>query len=250
VSNPTWAFLYRHVIAELAAQYRCIAVDLPGFGLSDAPAGYRFTPAEHARMLASFVEALDLRDACLIAHDWGGPVGLDAMLATGTRIDRFVLGNTWAWPVNGDWHFEWFSRMMGRGVGRWANERHAPFVNVIPPTSMGRGRPSPEVMHAYRAPFAPPRSRVPLHTFAPQHPRLGGLARRPRTTPVVVDGQAAFVWPDRDIALRSKELARWRTMFPDAPVREIERCGHFLWGDAPEDSIRALRELLAADEPA
>ena len=58
--NPTWSFLYRDVIRGLSDRFRCIAVDLPGFGLSQAPPGYGFTPAEHARVLEALVERLDL----------------------------------------------------------------------------------------------------------------------------------------------------------------------------------------------
>jgi haloalkane dehalogenase len=46
--NPTWSYLYRHIIKQHSSQYRCIAYDLPGFGFSDHPAGYGYTPQEHA----------------------------------------------------------------------------------------------------------------------------------------------------------------------------------------------------------
>jgi len=241
--NPTWSFLYRHVIASLRGQYRCIAIDLPGFGLSEAPASYGYTPAEHARILGAAIERLDLRGACLVAHDWGGPIGLRAMLDTG-RISSVALGNTWAWPVNGDWHFEWFSRLMGGAVGRWGARRFALFVNWVFPASMRRGRPGPEVMAAYRAPFAPPRSREPLHIF-PRHI----LASRGWLAQLWADlqgwtGPAALVWPENDIAFRRKELARWRTLWPDAPVKKIPRCGHYLWEDAPAESISGLKSVL------
>ena len=241
--NPAWAFLFRHVISALKGQYRCIAIDLPGFGLSDPPPGYGFAPAEHARILAAALDALDLRHACLVAHDWGGPIGLRAMLDTG-RIDRVVLGNTWAWPVNGDWHFEWFSRLMGGAAGRWSARRFAFFVNVVLPASMKRGWPSPAVMAAYRAPFAAPRDRAPLYVL-PQHilASRDWLARL-ETDLIRWRGPAAFVWPENDIAFRRKELDRWRRMWPEARVTTIARCGHFLWEDAPEESTAALLQSL------
>lgn len=46
--NPTWSYLYRHIIKALKDDYRCIAFDYPGFGFSDAPAHYGFTAAEQA----------------------------------------------------------------------------------------------------------------------------------------------------------------------------------------------------------
>jgi haloalkane dehalogenase len=104
--NPSWSFVYRHVIRALRVEFRCVALDLPGFGLSEPPPDYGYTPAEHAGIVAAALNELDLRDACLVAHDWGGPIGLRAMLDTDSRISRVVLGNTWAWPVNGDLHFE------------------------------------------------------------------------------------------------------------------------------------------------
>jgi haloalkane dehalogenase len=241
--NPAWCFLYRHVIKALCGRYRCVAIDLPGFGLSDAPRAYGYTPAEHARVLGAAIEALNLDGACLIAHDWGGPIGLRAMLDTG-RIDRVLLGNTWAWPVNGDWHFEWFARLMGGAPGRWASHRWALFVNGVLPTSMKRGWPSAEVMQAYRAPFRPPRDRTPLHVF-PRHI----LASRDWLAQLETElnawrGEAAFVWPENDIAFRLQELTHWRQMWPHARVTTIPRCGHFLWEDAPLDSLMALTRML------
>jgi alpha/beta hydrolase fold len=64
--NPTWSFLYRHIVSGLKDRFRCIAPDYPGFGLSTAPDGYRYTIAEHARTLEGFIEQLDLRDITMM----------------------------------------------------------------------------------------------------------------------------------------------------------------------------------------
>src|SRR5919198_4515276 len=60
--NPTWSFLYRGVITRLRERFRCIAVDYPGFGLSDRPDGYGYTPAEHAAVVGELVRELDLSE--------------------------------------------------------------------------------------------------------------------------------------------------------------------------------------------
>jgi haloalkane dehalogenase len=36
--EPTWSYLYRHVIAALKDRFRVVAPDLVGFGRSDKPA--------------------------------------------------------------------------------------------------------------------------------------------------------------------------------------------------------------------
>ena len=56
--EPTWSFLYRKIITALGPEIRCVAPDYPGFGLSTHPDGYRYTPAEHAKVVLELVEHL------------------------------------------------------------------------------------------------------------------------------------------------------------------------------------------------
>lgn len=242
--NPTWSFLYRRIIHALRTDYECIALDLPGFGLSRPPPHYGFTPKEHADLVAQFLIEADVRRSCLVAHDWGGPIGLWAMFNTGDRLASFCLGNSWAWPVNGIIHFEWFARLMGGPIGQWANERHAVFVNRVIPLSMKRGRPDDTVMRAYRAPFEPPALRRPLHVF-PRHILrskrwLADIERNLET----FTGPAALIWPENDIAFREQELEKWRRILPRARVTKIANCGHYLWEDACDDALAALQSHL------
>ena len=60
--NPTWSCLYRDMIADLSSDFRCVAPDYPGMGLSSARRGYAFGPEEHARIIAGLVQHLDLTD--------------------------------------------------------------------------------------------------------------------------------------------------------------------------------------------
>src|SRR5215471_18525773 len=75
--NPTWSFLYRGVIAGLKDRFRCIALDYPGFGLSQAPPDYSYTPAEHASIVEGFLQQLDLRAVRMMVQgllsSWGRP---------------------------------------------------------------------------------------------------------------------------------------------------------------------------------
>ena len=59
-------------IMNMKGNYRCIAPDYPGFGLSNAPTGYDFLPNSHARVICEFVEKLKLNNFDLVMQDWGG----------------------------------------------------------------------------------------------------------------------------------------------------------------------------------
>jgi haloalkane dehalogenase len=244
--NPTWSFLYRHLLLALRDRFRCIAIDLPGFGLSDPPAGFRFRPEDHSAVVAGMLRQLDIENATLIAHDWGGPIGLAASHEEPGRITRLVLGNTWAWPVNGTWHFEWFSRSMGGPIGRFGVSRFNLFVNALMPASMRRGRLPDYVMHAYRAPFSDPARRTGTHVFPASILRstdfLAGIAAR---LGEIDDRRVLFLWPDRDFAFRKAELERWRSVFPHARVEVLGDCGHYLWEEAPDETASAIQKWLS-----
>src|SRR2546423_6623418 len=94
--QPTWSYLYRHVIAELvAAGHRVVAPDLIGFGRSDKPTDrMAYSLAAHIGWLSGFITALDLRDVTLVCQDWGGPIGLGSLAASPDRFGRVVATNT------------------------------------------------------------------------------------------------------------------------------------------------------------
>lgn len=73
--NPAWSFLYQKIIAGLRTSFRCVALDFPGYGMSDASPGYGFTPKEHSTVLERFVDRLGLKDLTIMVQDWGGPIG-------------------------------------------------------------------------------------------------------------------------------------------------------------------------------
>jgi haloalkane dehalogenase len=94
--QPTWSYLYRHVIAELVgAGLRAIAPDHIGYGRSDKPADPTdYTFRRHVAWIEGFVTALDLTDVTLVVQDWGGPLGLSALARAPQRFARIVAANT------------------------------------------------------------------------------------------------------------------------------------------------------------
>src|SRR5688572_2150465 len=54
--NPVWSYVWRKVITGLGTGYRVVAPSYPGFGLSDHPPGYGYTPREHAEWVTALVD--------------------------------------------------------------------------------------------------------------------------------------------------------------------------------------------------
>ena len=203
--NPTWSFLYRELIKGLRDRYRCIAPDHPGFGLSRAPAGYGYTPAEHAAVLEQLVLRLDLSHVTMMVQDWGGPIGFAAATRQPERFAAFVIGNTWAWPKS-DLGTQLFSRLMGGPLGSYLILRRNFFVEKIIPGNVKRRKLLPAIMDAYRGPFPTPESRRPLHVFPREilrsRPFLADIEQR---LPRLSDRPALLTWPTKDVAFRDPE---------------------------------------------
>jgi haloalkane dehalogenase len=95
--EPSWSFLYRKVMHELAAAgCHAVAVDLVGFGRSDKPTQMSdYTYARHIEWTrAAVFDALDLRDVTLLCQDWGGLIGLRLVAEHPDRFARVVTANT------------------------------------------------------------------------------------------------------------------------------------------------------------
>src|SRR5690606_25725928 len=98
--NPTWSFYWRSVFDRFASTHRIIAVDHIGCGLSDKPSQRQFaySLSAHRDNLIRLIDELDLRRVILLAHDWGGAIGLSASIARKQRMAGIMLLNTGGFP--------------------------------------------------------------------------------------------------------------------------------------------------------
>jgi haloalkane dehalogenase len=93
--EPTWSYLYRHMIPPVsAAGWRVLAPDLIGFGKSDKPAAREdYSYAGQVAWIRHWIEALDLRDITLVCQDWGSLIGLRLAAELPDRFARVLLSN-------------------------------------------------------------------------------------------------------------------------------------------------------------
>lgn len=93
--EPSWSFLYRHMIPPLvAAGYRTVAPDLIGFGKSDKPTSKSdYSYAVHVDWMRRFLERIELTNITLFCQDWGSLIGLRTAAENPERFARIVLAN-------------------------------------------------------------------------------------------------------------------------------------------------------------
>jgi haloalkane dehalogenase len=94
--EPTWSYLYRKMLPPLrAGGHRVVCPEYAGFGRSDKPTerGW-YTYDRHVELVSEVLGALDLSDATVVVHDWGGPIGLRWAVENADRVARLVILNT------------------------------------------------------------------------------------------------------------------------------------------------------------
>ena len=244
--TPSWSFEWRHLVRGLSERHRCVAPDLLGFGLSDRPRDYPYTPEAHARSLAAFVDALGLDDFTLVVHDFGGPIGLPLALAGSGRVRRLVLLNTWMWSFEGDADMERKGRVAGGAVGRLLYRRLNFSLRVLMPHAYGDKRKlTPAVHGQYLAPFPDawsrgavlwPLAKAILGSSA-YYESLWQRRGELRTVPALI------VWGMQDPAFPPQHLARWRSALPSARVVELP-AGHWPHEELPGDVLRAVSDFV------
>ena len=188
---------------------------------------------------------LELQGVTLMGQDWGGPIGLTVATRHPERFSGFILGNTWAWPLNGIFHFEAFARTMGNPLAKvWVRNGNA-FVNVMIPLGTASRLPD-DVMAAYRGPFAQVEARIPTWKFARQLLESAPFMRQlQEDLPRVTHLSALLLWGGKDFALRKRvELPRFERLFSNHDTVVLEEARHFFQEDAPDHAARAIREWM------
>jgi haloalkane dehalogenase len=239
--NPTWSFLYRDIIVGLRNDFRCIAPDYLGFGLSDRPSGFSYRVEAHAEVVGELVDHLDLDGYLSMGQDWGGPIGMAVATARAERVRGVVLGNTWFWPAV-DLSTKLFSKVMGSWPMQRAILQRNFFVERLIPAGTAT-RLSDSVMTHYRGAQPTPEARAGVARMPKEildaRPLLDRLSR---DVPSKLGAKPALlVWGMKDFAFKpDRNVPRMRTTFPDHLLVELPDAKHYIQEDAPNLITEAI----------
>ncbi len=102
--NPECSYTYRKIwqgLIESGESLRIVAMDHIGLGLSDQ-ADFEMVDIHHAANVTQLVRHLDLQNVTLVVHDWGGPIGIGALIEDAERVSGLLLMNTTVFPIPSD----------------------------------------------------------------------------------------------------------------------------------------------------
>ncbi|MCH8815517.1 MAG: alpha/beta fold hydrolase [Chloroflexi bacterium] len=240
--NPTWSFLYRGIVSRLKGQFRCVAIDYPGFGLSVHPDGYGYTAKEHAGIVGELVDHLELQDMIVMGQDWGGPIGTSVAIERKDRVSGMVIGNSWAWKMN-RMMTRVFSPLMTSPPIQWAILNRNFFVERLIPAGLTR-KLSKEEMDHYRGVQPDRAARKGVAEFPRELIAAGPwLQEIEAGLPALGDKPLLLVWGMKDFAFSPKAfIPKWKSYFKDSVLVKLPKARHFIQEDAPEEIAKAIAE--------
>jgi haloalkane dehalogenase len=243
------SFMWRHQVRELRSRYRCIAVDIPGLGLSKTTlvpgAGF----ARMADALQGFVRAMPLDELRLIVHATGGPSGLEMAIREKERVRGLVVSNTFAWPLASDPGLGKMVRIVSTRFFRFLVVR----LNLLARIAARKGRMtstfSREEQAAILGPYHDVAARAHLANL------LYGLrieapffARLEERLPSLSTIPSLLLFGAGDNGYKAGSMARFQKVLRSSSTVVLKHSAHFLTEDEPAEYTAALEQWLTAQK--
>ncbi|MGB3494972.1 MAG: alpha/beta fold hydrolase [Elainellaceae cyanobacterium] len=234
---PTWGYLYHAVIPTLVqAGYRVLAPDFLGHGWSDRRDRFDRSFQDQARMIVSFLSALDLSQVDVVGHDTGGAVALILAIEHPALVNRLVITNSVCYDRFDDDMLDFGHPL------RWKPRPVADLVNALE-ESLAAGlsnasQLTPEFREGIIAPWASEAGKLSLLRNA--------SALNANQTMALVDrhgdisAPTLILWAMDDPWQKSEDGQQLAREIPGARFQAIEGASHWLQQDAPEQFSNAL----------
>lgn len=251
--NPTWSFYWRNLVQAFRDEHRVIAPDHIGCGLSDKPKRYRYTLEQHIENLLKLIEELNLSEITLVAHDWGGAIGLGAAGRQPERFQRIVLFNTGAFPPP---YVPWRLRPIRSPlIGKLAIQGGNLFARgALRMAVADRTRLSSQVKAGLLAPYNNWNNRIATYKFVrdiptnPRHPTWETLEQVETGLQALSDRPTLLIWGMQDWCFNSVCLNRLSELLPNHEVHCFQDAGHYVVEEAHERIVPLMSAFLSQNE--
>ena len=232
-------FEWRHLMPALADRYRVIALDLRGYGWSDAPpAGYE--KENMADDVLAVLDELGIERVKLVGHDWGAWIGFLLALKAPQRFERYLALNilppwtTMRAMAPHLWRFWYQWLILSPGIGPWLHTSGKFVPKVLVGASVRREVWDDATLHAFSDPFTEPaRANAAVQTY-----RVFNLQE-------VREVPTKLLFGKGDQALKYTLLDGYQQHADDMQLELVDGCGHFIADEMPDLVAEKAREFFA-----
>jgi pimeloyl-ACP methyl ester carboxylesterase len=242
--TPSSAYLWRHVIRALEADWTLFAYDLLGYGSSEKRRGQDVSLGAQTRLLAGLLDHWQLEEPGIVGHDFGGAITLRTHLLERRSFRAIALLD----PVAlGPWGTPFFRLVRDHSevFRQIPAEIHRGIVAAYLRGAFHRDM-SDEALAPYVEPWVGPDGQDAFYRQIAQadqrftdevEPRYGEI-----TVPVLI------LWGEEDRWIAPETGDRLRASIPGSRLQTIPDAGHFLQEDAPGPVADRLARFFSPAE--
>lgn len=249
--NPTWSFMYRHLIKVLKPYNRCLVPDHIGCGLSEKPQQYPYYLQTHIDNTLNWLDQLKIGRFHLIVHDWGGAIGMGVATHWPARVKSLTILNSAAFlseripfrialcrfPILGSFAIKYLNIFAGMATSM------ATAKGLDNESKMG-----------YLYPYNNAKNRVAINAFVqdiPMHYKqvsyetLEGIQDN---LWILANKPVLLAWGMKDFCFTPAFLNKWKEFFPQANVQCFADAGHYVLEDAKDEINAVIRRFIVANQ--
>ena len=242
---------WRHLMPALAGDYRVIALDLRGYGWSDAPpAGYE--KESMADDVLAVLDALGIERVKLVGHDWGAWIGFLLALKAPQRFDRYLALNilppwtTMRAMAPHLWRFWYQWLILSPGIGYRLHTSGKFVPKVLAGASVRREVWDDATLHAFSDPFTEPaRANAAVQTYRVFNLREVPEMAKGRYAKARLEVPTKLLFGKGDQALKYTLLDGYEQHADDMQLELVDGCGHFIADEMPDLVAEKAREFFA-----
>jgi pimeloyl-ACP methyl ester carboxylesterase len=250
---PQHWYEWRRLLPALAGRHRVLALDLRGFGWSDAPReGYE--KENLADDVLAVLDALDIERVKLVGHDWGGWIGFLLCFKAPRRFERYLALNILTPWLSSPrallpyaWRFAYQLVNLAPLVGYELHRRGSYVPRVLVAGSTRKDAWDEATLRSFADNLAEPaRARAAVQMYRVFQLREVWPIMRGRYARQRLSVPTRMLFGAGDIVLRPELLAGYERHADDMRVELVPDSGHFIADEKPELVAERARSFFAS----
>ena len=240
---PEWSMIYADLVKELSATHRCIIPDHLGFGFSNKDRNADLSPRAHSARLLEFIKNLGLKNIHLVVHDYGGPIGIGALVQQPELFASLSISNTWLWNLQQTKEGRTLKMMQGM-LGKWLYLHYGFSVKFMARNGFADktvfNSAKDLFMRVHRTPeerYANYQLMLEMYNSGPWFDEIQDKLKQ-----TAIPGEITWGMKDKFFT-PGNHLARWREEFPSYAVKELPASGHFPQVEASKEMAGHIRNF-------
>jgi haloalkane dehalogenase len=243
---PTWSFIFRDLIGVLRPDFRCIAIDHIGYGLSDKPRRYKYEIKTHIDNAIYFAKAMKFKKFHIVAEDFGVQVALamaeywPERISSMSFLNSSIFANSKLPPIILFFKFPPFTFLFAR------------LFNAFPKLFFSFGTNfalRDDVLNGYLWPYKKLADRVAISAglddipWLQNHRSLHTISQICEKIVILANKKIKFFWGENDFLHNIDTLNLWKKVLPNAVYNKYQNADHLLLEDS-KDAIRDIRLFI------